>query len=191
MIVLIDGYNVLKAQLASSHASQAERHRFIQQLIKFAARRGHRIVLVFDGGDHPWSLRESMQGHEIVYSGYKQSADAVLRQLMVNYKGHDAVVVSSDREVSRYARHNGLTAISSQDFLATLQQVVTVPPATIAGTKELVKTTTESNPDLDTLMELGSRKMPVKRSSEEAPRERSTKQDSHRNKQEERQKKKL
>lgn len=190
MILLIDGYNVLKSHLASGYANDADRHRFIQRLLKFAARKGHKLIVVFDGGSHPWQLSDTLDGQEIIYSGYKQTADVVLRHLMAHYKGKDAMVISSDREVRRYAKHHGLTSIGAQDFLGTLQEVVAVSTV-ISGSAQAVKTTQGTVPGLDELMQEASRKLPVKPLYEESPHERHAIEGGRKQKKDERQKKKL
>lgn len=189
MILLVDGYNVLKSQLASKYADEHDRHRFIQQLIKFANRKNNRLIIVFDGGSHPWDLSEPYGEHDVMYSGYKQTADVVLRKLIARYRGYDVMVISSDREVVRYAKHHGLTPLSAQEFIGMLQQVVSIPSPVVKGTQEPVKITDEKNAELDILMEESSRKMPVKREQQEL-RER-TSAVSKREAQLERQKKKL
>lgn len=189
MILLVDGYNVLKSQLASKYVDEHDRHRFIQQLIKFADRKDNRLIIVFDGGSHPWDISEPYDAHEVMYSGYKQTADVVLRKLIARYRGYDVMVISSDREVVRYAKHHGLTPLSAQEFISMLQQVVSIPAPVVKGTQDPVKITDEKNAELDILMEQSSRKMPVKREQEES-RER-TNAVSKREAQVERQKKKL
>ncbi len=50
MIILIDGYNVLKQVYPSTQISEAQRQQFINQLRSYGKIKQHKVVLVFDAG---------------------------------------------------------------------------------------------------------------------------------------------
>src|SRR2546427_323452 len=65
-------------------------------------------------------LASSGLGLEVVYSKQGEQADAVVKRLAEKY-GSDCAVVSSDREITNFARVHGCTVITSGDFETRLQ----------------------------------------------------------------------
>lgn len=117
MIIIIDGYNVLKPASQKGDVTDRQRIRFAQELSAYARQRGHHIVLVFDG----FLSDDDADGGNykyvsVLYSGARESADDVIKRKVDQYRGRDAVVVTSDRELCRYAERHGLEAIDSYDF---------------------------------------------------------------------------
>src|SRR5438034_1202588 len=63
---------------------------------------------------------EWREGLEVVFSRQGETADAVVKRLAEKY-GSDCAVVSSDREITDFARVQGCTVITSGDFETRLQ----------------------------------------------------------------------
>jgi predicted RNA-binding protein with PIN domain len=121
MHLIIDGYNLLHVgrlltQLNSIEL-QRERDRLIDQLSSYRQLKGCEIIVVFDGWQGGWDTekRERKQGIELVFSKLGEKADEVIKRL-AKEKGTGAVVVTSDREVSRYAERISIPVISSDQF---------------------------------------------------------------------------
>lgn len=151
MILVIDGYNVLKQALYNKKITEKERSAFIRILDVYARKKELDIVLVFDGGSYGATARERIGVIVIIYSGAKESADAIIMQRLAELKGRDVLMVSSDRQLRKQAAHMGFHSIGSMEFYTLLieQQESSVPEQK-GGV--LIKMTTNENPELDELM---------------------------------------
>jgi hypothetical protein len=160
MIIIIDGYNVLK-QLNPNSSEKTKQH-FISQLSSYAERKHHTLIIVFDGGDQPYDYSEHYNKVKVIYSGYKQTADDVIKALLEKMKNEDALLVSSDRELVRYAHRN---TIESSDALAFYHLI---KPEMPAGKKSVIikNGKKEYDDELSRLMEEESRTVPTKHEHE-------------------------
>jgi hypothetical protein len=75
------------------------------------------ITVVFDGWQGGWATerKERKAGVDIVFSRLGETADEVIRRL-VKEKGSGVVIVTSDREISRYAEKLSVAVIPSERF---------------------------------------------------------------------------
>jgi len=64
---------------------------------------------------------EKKRGIEIIYSRLGEKADEVIKRL-VKVKGSGAIVITSDREVSRFADRMSATVISSEQFQERIER---------------------------------------------------------------------
>ena len=125
MHLIIDGYNLLYAGrlISQMNASelQRERDRLIALLSDYRKRKEGNITVVFDGWQTGWSSeqKEFKKGVEIVFSPLGERADDVIKR-MVRDKGSGAVVVTSDRDISRFAERMAVAVIPSEQFLGRL-----------------------------------------------------------------------
>ena len=121
MHLIIDGYNLLHVSrsLAGSNPTelQRERDRLIDELAAYGRSKACKITIVFDGWQGGWSTekRETRKGVELIFSQLGEKADDVIKRL-VREKGSGVIVVTSDRDISRYAERMSVTAISSDQF---------------------------------------------------------------------------
>jgi len=83
------------------------------------------ITAVFDGWQGGWSTekRESTKGIELVFSKLGEKADEVIKRL-VKEKGAGATVVTSDREISRYAERMAVAVIPSDQFKEKMENTL-------------------------------------------------------------------
>jgi predicted RNA-binding protein with PIN domain len=163
MIIIIDGYNVLKTVHATSHISDHKREQFITQLIHYAHTSHNNIFIIFDGGEGLRPTFYTRNGVTIVYAGYHDSADDVIKHLIDREQHRDVMLVSSDRELNHYAANVDVPSIDSTVFyghieerLQTLQQVANQPKIDVMVRK---RPGHESSPEVDALMEEGSEKV--------------------------------
>jgi hypothetical protein len=125
MHLIIDGYNLLYAGRLISQMNalelQRERDRLIALLSDYRKRKEGNITVVFDGWQTGWSSeqKEFKKGVEIVFSPLGERADDVIKR-MVRDKGSGAVVVTSDRDISRFAERMAVAVIPSEQFLGRL-----------------------------------------------------------------------
>lgn len=156
MIILIDGYNVLKR--VAREVSERDRQNFVSRVAAYAERKKHTCIIVFDGGQVLRTTKVSTQGIDLVYSGPDATADDVLIDLMHAYKDMELIVVTYDRELVDRARRVGAVVVEPDAWQAILRgEAAPLPdlPARPARVP-IRKTSTYSNPELDRLMaELG------------------------------------
>jgi len=138
MHLVIDGYNLLYAGRLISRMNaielQRERDRLIDLLSAYRKRKQWDITVVFDGWQGGWSVeqKEIKKGIEIIFSRLGERADDVIKR-MVRDEGSGAVIVSSDRDISRYAERMAAAVIRSEQFNEKLD----VPAAMVAKDREL------------------------------------------------------
>lgn len=129
MHLIIDGYNLLHADrtLVSLNPIQLqrERERLTDQLSAYRSLRQMEITVVFDGWQGGWSTekRERKKGIELVFSKLGEKADEVIKRL-VKEKGAGATVVTSDREISRYAEKMAVAVIPSDQFKEKMENTL-------------------------------------------------------------------
>lgn len=153
MIIVIDGYNVLRAAFPGPHTSERQKEGFIKQLGTYAKKKGHKIILVFDGGSNQWPDKQKQNGIAIVYSGYEKSADDYMKSYMHEHKEKDVFLVSSDREVRDEARQLNIESIGGFSFYNRLQEELKANHEQKEIETEVVKMAKNTVPELDELME--------------------------------------
>ena len=121
MHLIIDGYNLLHVTLPLSQGAsedlQRKRDQLIDQLASYRQRKPSDITVVFDGWRGGWvtEKRERKKGIDLIFSKLGETADEVIKRL-VKEKGSGAVVVTSDRDISRYAQRMSVAVIASDQF---------------------------------------------------------------------------
>lgn len=130
MILLIDGYNVLHAVGRGRNAGGSTRNRFIELVAVYARARGHEAVIIFDGGSSPYPQESVVDGVTVVESGYRQSADDLLRKKLADYPPETVIVASSDRAITDDAESRGIVSIDADAFYHRLVDVVCDKSAT-------------------------------------------------------------
>lgn len=123
MIILVDAYNLLRATPPYKKTiTEKERMQFIARLSGYGRNKGHKIVIVFDGGPHEWPFKENMKVVQIVYSGMHETADDYIKEYIEGHKAKDLLLVSSDSELNRYAQHRNIPSIDSATFSQLLYE---------------------------------------------------------------------
>lgn len=121
MYLIIDGYNLLycgRTQIKKNPIElQWERERLIQQLSNYRKRKPSGVMVVFDGWMGGWATekREIHRGIELIFSKLGEKADEVIKRL-IREKGSGVLVITSDREISKYAERMGIPVIPSEQF---------------------------------------------------------------------------
>ncbi len=130
--LIIDGYNVLGVGSTglSSGWSPGEfaREQLLHELARYRQRKGHAITVVFDGWRDGLGVEhhEHRLGVDVIYSRRGERADHVIQRLVREY-GRDCAVVSSDREVTDFARAHGAFVIRAAEFVAKLTALLDAP----------------------------------------------------------------
>lgn len=127
MHLVIDGYNLLHVKRSLIHLNpvqlQWERERLIDQLSIYQKRKPCRITLVFDGwqAGSATGKKESRQGIEVIYSKLGEKADEVIKRL-IKEKGSGVIVITSDRDIARFAERITVSVIPSDRFRERMER---------------------------------------------------------------------
>jgi predicted RNA-binding protein with PIN domain len=127
MHLIIDGYNLLHVDRTLIQLNpielQWERDRLIGQLSAYQKVKHREITVVFDGWQGGWSTekRERKNGIEIIFSKVGEKADEVIKRL-VKERGAGATVITSDREISKYAERMAVAVIASDQFKEKMEK---------------------------------------------------------------------
>ncbi|WP_174842860.1 NYN domain-containing protein [Candidatus Oscillochloris fontis] len=133
MPILIDGHNLIGHLHGVSLADPDDEAQLVMLLRRYAtAKRGRRVVVIFDGGvyGHP----DNLNGYGVEARFAKSPSDAdseLIRRIRAVKRRDEWQVVSSDRVVIGEARAKGLTVISSQQFAHRLE-VLNAPKPTVS-----------------------------------------------------------
>ena len=128
MHLIIDGYNLLyvgRSMVTFNPIQlQWERDRLIGQLSAYKKIKGWEITVVFDGWQGGWSTekRERVKGIELIYSKLGEKADEVIKRLAQEIRS-GVTVITSDRDVSRYAERMAVPVIPSDQFREKIASV--------------------------------------------------------------------
>jgi len=121
MHIILDGYNVIRQSRRLSRKDREDiqmgRDALMDRLAAYKKLRGHRMTVVFDGGNAPHfsRQRDRVKGIDVVYSRAGETADRVIQRMAGKHR-ETALVVSSDREVVDYAARQGCATVSSPEF---------------------------------------------------------------------------
>ena len=146
MIIIVDGYNLLK-QLYPNSKENLDLHkknlvRLLGAYKKIKQDSIKDIIIVYDGGGSAHALRSVHQGVAILESGYKQSADDWIIEYAQRYKNKDVTVVTMDRKLYQSCSQFGAFSMSIFDFMHAVSQVV----------QENNNTSVESYEPIDTIV---------------------------------------
>lgn len=152
MVILIDAYNVLKQVMPHQEVSLQQRMHFISELIAYKRKKGHSIVVVFDGGLTNWPSEELVRGITVVYAGMTMSADDYIKQYMEKHKDKEILLVSSDVELCVNASTHKIISIEASLFYRLMRQSLMKKNYEHGRTQQAVKTTKSCDPKVDELM---------------------------------------
>jgi predicted RNA-binding protein with PIN domain len=182
MILLIDAYNLLK-QIFGPEVSEQECLTYIKNLNTYSSIKHHKIIIIFDGGFFEYSTKEKQGNITRIDAGRGRTADEMIMEYIATHKTQEMVLVSSDRELGRYASNHGIIAIDSIFFNYFVQQAIKKPEKLIAINHKVQKLHPEDhNEKLDALMHEASHNVTHKpedivSTSKHSPRSRLSKRD--------------
>ncbi len=157
MILLIDGYNVLKQAMPSVKIRESERKKFIEQLGRYAKLRQHKIILVFDGGPYDRSVQERIAGVYVIFSGAIETADHYIKRYLKEHKSHDILLISSDNELRSAAARLNIESMRSPEFYRVVLESISPAGKQRDNKTETIKTTDTQDEELDAIMREGSK----------------------------------
>ena len=157
MNILIDGYNLLK-QLLTKNITDKERQWFHERAAEYARKKGHVLSIVYDAGPYNRLTKETQGRITIIYSGFRDTADDVIKDYIDRKVLKNMLVVTTDRALNRYADDQGVPSIDSLDFYEFMKEGGS---PVVAGYKKSSGQTQKMRPEqkndeLDRLMEEGT-----------------------------------
>lgn len=157
MIMVVDGYNILKKMIGTKFASQKQQAQFMKLLNTYAQKKNIAIMLVFDGGLSPWLEKYVLSPRiTVIYSGKQQSADDYIKEYLHAHRNQNILLASSDRELNRFAAQENITSLDASVFIQLLQDITMLRAPQQKTVTSLKKITEEQNEEIDALMqELG------------------------------------
>jgi uncharacterized protein len=131
---LVDGYNVIRRapELKSREqvSLEAGRQALCALLVDVARVSEDTFTVVFDGADA--GGRAGGSNVTVIFSSARESADRVLSRMA----REGGAVVSNDREVRKAASLAGAVVVTTDQFLARLDQARAVPAEATEGDKD-------------------------------------------------------
>ncbi len=118
MIIVIDGYNLLK-QIYPGTQSDKTKQRLIRELGVYKHQKSDRIseiVLVFDGGHMTHATREISRGIVVMLSGTRSSADQWIIEYIERHRSKEILVITLDREIRNKAQQYGADSLGVYEF---------------------------------------------------------------------------
>jgi predicted RNA-binding protein with PIN domain len=162
--IIIDGYNLLKQREPRQFITEPQRQFLMRQAMTYGKKRGHQMVLVFDGGPLPNPSREAYNGVMVLYAGWQVTADDVIKEYIEGQLPDELLLVSSDAQLCTFASHHGVTSIDSLAFWEIMEDTLKQKSERQihSDNREITKTTERSNELVDTLMYEASESVPDK-----------------------------
>lgn len=153
MIIIVDGYNLLKTLWTSDVVTPTQRSAFINLLGRYSDRRNHKINVIFDGGQNVIQPKtEKQRGVTVVYSGIYRTADELIIQLVEVHRTKEIVVVTADRGIINQLLGDNLLVLEPIVFYNKVKEVFETDYE-IKDQGVLIKLSIEENPELDKLMQ--------------------------------------
>jgi predicted RNA-binding protein with PIN domain len=139
-----------------------ERVHFIAQLGAYGRKKGHKIVIVFDGGPYEWPQKEQKKIVLVVYSGIHATADDYIKEYIESQREKDLLLVSSDTELNQYAQRLSIPSIDSISFAQLVRQELVRHHDHSKYAHDAIVKVHESASDIDALMIAASTVVPIK-----------------------------
>lgn len=126
-LYIVDGYNVLHALFRGADKEEifARRDWLADRLASFAALRGARLALVFDGKGLRTTSDVPIKGApvEVVFAGGGFTADTLIARRIADQPADvQVIVVSADQEVQRTASRAGVSRMTPLELAAELRE---------------------------------------------------------------------
>lgn len=167
MILLIDGYNLLKLVLGTDRITETERVAFVNLLGRYKEKRGHKVIIVFDAGPCTQPLKEKQRGVEIIFSGEYHTADDIIINFVKEHPTKDILVVTADREIISHIQGFNAEAAEPELFYKKVKAAFEKSEKALKQEQGfIIKTSSEDNPDLDALMREAAGMRPIEKDDE-------------------------
>ncbi len=171
MILIIDGYNLLKL-IHGPQLSEMQINAFINLIGRYIKKRNHKVIIVFDAGPCTYPLQEKSHGVTLLYSGAFQSADDIIIKFTKDNPQKEIVVISADRELLEAIKSHNTDDLNPITFYEKIKEICTNLDNSLIETnhKQINKFSnyddSETTPNIDDLMyEAAGMQIPTKEES--------------------------
>ena len=122
MPFIIDGHNLIPRIPGLSLATVDDEHQLVRRLQAFCRKTGKRVEVYFDNAPPDQAGRKSFGMVTAHFVQQGRSADAAIQTRLSSLRRNapNWTVVSSDREVARFARQVGAKSQSAEQFARSL-----------------------------------------------------------------------
>jgi hypothetical protein len=163
MIIIIDAYNFLHANfLYAKKLTDRQRQDFIENCGIYGKRKGHKMIVVFDGGPYDWANKEKIGPVLVVHSGVHQTADDYIKEYLEKNRSKDLLLVSSDLELNRCADRLSLLSIDSVGFYILFKDALQKNSSGNLTQENITKISSITDEDIDSLMKEAAKTVPIK-----------------------------
>ena len=178
MILIIDGYNLLKQIFPGvKRTLDKQRSAFIQQLAYYKSKKEPQIkeiIVVFDAGPSTHATRTVKSGIIVVFSGIKSTADSWILEFIERNKEKELLIITLDRALRNACQKHNADTLDVYEFYKALQHnLLTHAEQTFASQDQMfekyediddeeLKNTRIDSRALDLMMEQASIQTPEK-----------------------------
>jgi predicted RNA-binding protein with PIN domain len=124
MPYIVDGNNVMAQAVGWHRNKSGARRQLIHDMVHFVALQRVKLKVVFDGApDEEFPEGRKFKGVHVLYARPGSDADSRIMELVskASYK-RDLIVVTSDRALSTYVKHQGARTMVSGQFRRLLEE---------------------------------------------------------------------
>lgn len=122
MVIIIDGYNLLKFIYKKNYIEEYELNQFFSDLSNYVKRKKHYIILVLDAGPNYKSQVETKDWGKLVYSGKLQKADDyIMNYIELEANSKNSIIITADREISNFSSKHNIISIKPKLFYEKLK----------------------------------------------------------------------
>lgn len=124
-IYIIDAYNLMhqipemKAMLSTQ--LEAARENLLRDLQLVKHKMNADFTVVFDGAQSITRRDNSGFAMKVLYSSKQEKADALIKRMIETANKQNTIIVSSDREITDYARLYAIQFMPSHQFIQEMQ----------------------------------------------------------------------
>lgn len=128
MIILIDGYNLLRYVFPKAKGElDRQRTQFIKLLGYYKQKKQEvikEIIVVFDAGPFRHASREIHSGITVMFSGQKSNADEWIIAYVKRHKEYEIALITRDRALKESCKQYGVMAIDIDDFYSGVKALL-------------------------------------------------------------------
>ncbi len=125
MIIIIDGYNLLRAiHFRTEGKLTNERNQLVDDLGLYKTFKNHEIIVVFDAGPAIHATQQVDHGVVVQFSGQGSTADDWIYEFVQSVPQKEKLLVSRDRSLVDMCKNYGTEQFDPEAFYRRMQEVI-------------------------------------------------------------------
>lgn len=153
MVIVIDGYNLLKQICKTTFVREQEQKKFLHTMQQYMNCRPNQVIVAFDAGPYVYESDERHGDVLVKYAGQYQSADDLIVAYVTRHKEQDLLVVSDDNELCERIFVYNIEVIGVRDFYKLCLDIIhEYEKETVRFNKTVHKISEDENPEIDAIM---------------------------------------